>query len=207
MDPTTTTEPAVHADPATPNAPAPGASAAPAEAEPTEAEPMSDYERERGKPVPSKNHSHTQTNLTFALAPYRGRFAFLTEVTVDLGDGGRPVTPDLSVYPPLAFDFRRDEVRMTDLPLVAVEILSPTQSTQDLVHKADRLLRAGVRSVWIVLPPLKTITVLTDLDEATGDMQQATYEPGDTLRDPATGIEVALADVFDAPAPPAPAAA
>jgi Uma2 family endonuclease len=191
------------APPADPSAPA--VAAARAEAEPTEAEPMSDYERERGKPVPSKNHSVAQRNLLFALAPYRTRFSLMPELALDPGDGGRPVTPDLAIYPPLEIDFTEDEVRMTDLPLVAVEIQSPTQSPNDLVQKAKRLLAAGVRSAWIVLPPLQTITVCTRADAGaaatSGGLQQSTYEVGETLTDPATGIEVALADVFDAPAP------
>jgi Uma2 family endonuclease len=196
MDPTTPMPPEPAAPPDTS---APAADATRAEAEPTEAEPVSDYERERGKPAPSKNHSHTQTNLTFALAPYRTRFSLMPELNLDPGDGGRPVTPDLAIYPPLEIDFTEDEVRMTDLPLVAVEIQSPTQSPNDLVQKAKRLLRAGVRSAWIVLPPLQTITVFTG---APGDLAQTTYRVGETLADPATGIEVALADVFAPPPVP-----
>jgi Uma2 family endonuclease len=165
----------------------------PAPAEATDAAPASDYERERGKPMPSLNHSVAQTHLILALAAYRDRFMTLSELTLDLGDNG-PMTPDLSIYPPLEIDFTDDEVRMTEPPLVAVEILSPTQPADDLVQKAKRLLAAGVQSVWIVMTPVQTITVFTGVP---GALAQTTYRVGETLTDPATGIEVALADVFD----------
>jgi Uma2 family endonuclease len=165
----------------------------PAPAEATDAAPASDYERERGKPMPSKNHSAAQRNLLFALAPYRTQFSVMPELTLDLDDGG-PVTPDLSIYPPLEIDFTDDEIRVTEPPLVAVAISTPMEPANDLVQKAKRLLAAGVQSVWIVMTPVQTITVFTGVP---GDLAQTTYRVGETLTDPATGIEVALADVFD----------
>ena len=38
------------------------------------------------------------------------------------------------------------EVHMRQLPLVAIEIASPTQATQDLADKIRQMLAAGVRS-------------------------------------------------------------
>ena len=148
---------------------------------------LSDYERERGKPMPSKLHSLVQTNLVLLLAAYRPEYTALSELTLRLG--GRDVTPDLCVYRGLEIDFTQDEVRTTDPPLLTIEMASPTQGIQDLVDKARGLLAGGVQSCWLVQPQLKTITVFT------GDMESMTYANG-TVSDPATDIAVDLADVF-----------
>ena len=148
---------------------------------------LSDYERERGKPMPSKLHSIAQTNLIGRLLTYRPKFQVLSELTLHLGD--RDLTPDLSVYRDLEVDFTQDETRMTEPPLLAIEISSPTQGIQDLVDKARFLMEQGVESCWIVQPPLRAITVFTP------DMESTTYSEG-TVKDPATEVEVDLDAVF-----------
>lgn len=57
---------------------------------------LSDYERERGKSLPSKLHSVAQTNLIGQLLTYRPTFQVLSELTLRLD--GRDLTPDVSVY-------------------------------------------------------------------------------------------------------------
>lgn len=148
---------------------------------------ISDYERERGKPMPSKLHSVAQTNLTGQLLTYRPALQVLSELTLHLGD--RDLTPDLSVYRDLQIDFTQDETRVTEPPLLAIEISSPTQGIQDLVDKARFMMQHGVESCWIVQPPLRTITVFTP------DMESTTYSEG-TVMDPATEIEIDLDAVF-----------
>lgn len=148
---------------------------------------ISDYEHERGKPMPSKLHSVAQTNLIGQLLTYRPTLQVLSELTLHLGD--RDLTPDLSVYGDFEVDFTRAKTRMTKLPLLAIEISSPTQGIQDLVDKARFLMEHGVESCWIVQPPLGTVTVFTP------DMEPTTYSSG-TVTDPATDIEVDLDDVF-----------
>ena len=150
----------------------------------------STYEEERGKPMPSKLHSIAQTNLTIALSDYRPQYQVLSELTLRLND--LDVTPDLVVYRDLAVDFSIDDVRVTDPPLIAIEIASPTQGMQDLVDKIRDLLDHGVQSCWLVLPPLKTITLFTE------GMESKTYADG-TVTDPVTDIAVDLDAVFATP--------
>ncbi len=151
---------------------------------------LSDYERERGKPMPSKLHSVVQTNLLGVLLTYRPEYQVLSELTLQLD--GRELTPDLCVYPDLDVDFTQDETQVTKPPLLAIEISSPTQGIQVLVDKIRFLLSHGVESCWLIQPQLRTITVFT------GEMESATHDRG-VLTDPATEIEVALDDVFSAP--------
>ncbi|MFB6098911.1 MAG: Uma2 family endonuclease [Salinibacter sp.] len=152
--------------------------------------PLSDYERERGKPVPSKLHSVVQTNLTGLFLQYRPRLQVLSELTLELDD--RELTPDLSVYAELEVDFTHDELRMAEPPLLAVEIASPTQSVQDLVDKIRFLIGHGVQTCWLVQPPLRTITVFTE------GMESTTYDQG-SVTDPVTEIEVDVDEVFATP--------
>ncbi len=153
-------------------------------------ETISDYERERGKPRPSKLHSVAQTNLTIALSSFSPKYSVLSELTLELN--GRELTPDLSVYGDLDVDYTQDEIRMTDPPLLTVEIGSPTQGIQELIDKIRFLLNHGVQSCWLVQPQLRTITVYS------GDMESTTYSDG-TVADPNLDIEVTIEDVFSTP--------
>lgn len=86
-------------------------------------------------------------------------------------------------------NLQEDLVRMTDLPFLAVEIASPSLSTQDVVDKINDMLDAGVESCWLVQPAMETITVYT------ANSKPVTVSDG-TLTDSATDIEVAVDDLF-----------
>lgn len=150
----------------------------------------SDYERERGKPVPGKLHSIAQKKLVLAFHDFEPPYTVLSELTLQLND--REMTPDLSVYEAEEIDFWRDEVRMTDAPLLTVEIAAPTQGTQALIDKARFLLNHGVQSCWLVQPQLRTITVYS------GDMESTTHSDG-TVADPILDVAVELDEVFSTP--------
>lgn len=126
------------------------------------------------------------------LVPCFPNYILYGELTLRIDDEG-DVTPDVCVYSGDSFDYEHDQSQVTEPPLVAVEILSPSQSVQELVAKGRRLLRAGVESVWGVQPPLRTVTVLT------GERDVKTYDRDEILVDPATGIEIDLANVFRDP--------
>ncbi len=153
----------------------------------TQPPPVSEYEQERGKPMPSKLHSLVQTNLIIVLSRFRPSYHALSELSLHLAD--RDVTPDISVYGDIDLDFAQDEVHMTEPPLLTVEIASPTQGVQPLIDKIRFLLGEGVQSCWLVQPQLRTITVYH------GAMQHTTYADG-SVTDPNLDITVDLADVF-----------
>lgn len=88
-------------------------------------------------------------------------------------------------------DVRHDEIKLSEPPLVAIEILSPEQKLQDLTDKTYRYFDFGVKSCWIVLPSLKTIMVYSDVD---------TFEyirSDKTLIDPNFGFELPLKEIFE----------
>lgn len=148
---------------------------------------ISQYETERGKPMPSRNHALVQSYLTVAFMRYADKFSILPEFSLELD--GKPYVPDLSVYPRFRADPLRDEVKGTEPPLLTVEILSPAQPLDDLVKKVNAYLEAGVQSCWLVQPSLQTITLFLP------GQTPKTYTEGE-VTDPATGIAVTFEDVF-----------
>jgi len=144
------------------------------------------YEQERGKPMPSENHAIVQMNLGIEFAKHK-QYRVLSELSLELQ--GRPLTPDLSVYPRKPADFRHDTIRVTEPPLVAVEIFSPTQGYQDVLDKVDAYLNSGVKTCWVVNPPQHAITIYS------ADGSQKTYVEGQAV-DPATGLTANLEVVF-----------
>lgn len=147
-----------------------------------------DYEKTRDKPLPSRNHGYVQFLISGALHPYRRQYTIASELTLQLGS--LQGTPDLCVYPKMEVNFQEDEARMTEPPLLAVEIVSPSQSTQDVVDKITNMLEAGVQSCWLVQPATETVTIFTPGEKP------STVTTG-TLTDPATEIEIQIDEIFD----------
>lgn len=150
---------------------------------------LSDYEIERGKPMPSLNHRIIQSNLCFAIqATYRKEYSVISELSVELNKG-RVVVPDLSIYPKKAYNGFQDEIKVTEPPITAIEILSPTQGTNEFGEKFEAYFAAGLKSCWFVQPLVDTIFVITP------DKNISVFHKG-ILTDPATGITLDLNDVF-----------
>ena len=151
---------------------------------------VSEYERERGKPMPTLNHAYLQKNLLVSLDyRYRKQYTVLSELNLTMPE--RPDTvPDIAIYPKLTIDFLHDVTSMMQMPLTVVEIVSPSQGDAEIIAKFERYFKAGVQSCWLVLPTLKAVAVYA----AIGKYQ---FFPDDTtLTDVVAGIELPLSDVF-----------
>ncbi|GAB4051167.1 Uma2 family endonuclease [Spirosoma litoris] len=153
-------------------------------------EQVSDYERERGKPMPTLNHAYLQKNLLVSLDyRYRKTYTILSELNITMPE--RPDTvPDIAIYPKLQIDFLHDVTSMTAMPLTVVEIVSPSQSDAEILTKFERYFNAGIQSCWLVMPSLQAIAVYS----AIGKYQFFTDTT--TLIDSATGIELVLSEIF-----------
>ena len=150
---------------------------------------QSDYEIERGKPMPSLNHGTIQINVGVALVNrYRHQYRFTSETSLDLE--GWPSTPDILIFPSAPLDLKADKIKVTDPPLGVIEILSPTQSLNDLVGKADQYFAAGVKSCWIIIPSMGGVAVYS----APGKYEF--FNENDVARDEVLGLEVPVAEMF-----------
>lgn len=123
---------------------------------------LSEYEAERGKPMPSKNHSIVQSNLIFELKlHYRSTYSFLSEISLETPR----LVPDVAIFPPMTFDPLHDQTRLNQVPVGVIEILSPTQTQEELVEKAQLYFDAGVQSYWLVNPIFRIVHIMHSLDD------------------------------------------
>lgn len=150
---------------------------------------LSEYEIDRNKPMPSLNHSIIESNLNFLLnLHYRDRYRIASELSLDLADW--PSVPDISILPKMELDLKNDLTTLSEPPLVVIEIISPSQSLNDLVIKADKYFEHGVKSCWLVLPTLGNIYVFS-----TPDMYQI-FRKNEVLTDSVLDINLPLDQVF-----------
>ncbi|MFZ4763727.1 MAG: Uma2 family endonuclease [Roseimicrobium sp.] len=145
------------------------------------------YRAERGKPMPSENHAAIQMNLGVEFIRRHPELRPHGELTLNIG--GKPYTPDISVYPRKPLDLAHDVSRKKEPPLTVVEIFSPQQGSQEIMDKVDVYFAHGVKSCWIVSPPLHTIQIRT----ATGYVAQFGHG---IATDPDTGLSVDVDAVF-----------
>lgn len=150
---------------------------------------VSDYELERGKPMPNLIHGVIQANLVFELKlRYRENYHIASEVSLaTLPDG---TTPDVVVYPNFALNYEGEPAKRADAPLTCIEIQSPSQSNDEMVAKTRVYFQFGVQSCWIVVPAVRGVFVY----DRPG--HYSFFYEDDTLHDPNTGFELPLSAIF-----------
>lgn len=111
--------------------------------------------REIAKPLPKKLHILIQSYLIVALSKLLpGRYVALPECNTLTGaqttDGRREyIVPDLVVVLRSA---RYEDGDLAQAPVLGVEILSPGQTIGELFTRAERLLKLGCPTVWVIWP-------------------------------------------------------
>ena len=107
------------------------------------------------EPAPTYGHQRLSGDLRDLLVAVVDKHRVAC-APIDVGiDNLNVFQPDivvLSVQPP-------DEVHDVGIPLLAIEILSPSTARRDRNVKRARLLRAGTAEVWLVDPATRTIEV------------------------------------------------
>jgi hypothetical protein len=152
-------------------------------------QPLSDYEIERGKPLPSVLHSLVESKLTAKLSlRYGEKLEILPELSLCLSTIA--FTPDICVYSKMKITFEQEEECMTEPPLGIVEILTKSQPLSDLIGRRSAYFDAGVKSFWVVIPTFKTIHVFQDANHYT------TFAEKDTLQDDQLNITLPLTEIF-----------
>lgn len=156
----------------------------------TTIESLSDYEIERGKPMPSLLHSIVQARIMRYLDNnYDKLYFFLPELSIASTEG-RPLVPDISIYPKFEIDWQNDVIKHKEAPLATIEILSPRQNLSDLNEKAQRYFGMGTTSCWIVLPSMEAIAV----NHPAGKYKF--FSGNETLVDEKIEVKLPLVEVF-----------
>ncbi len=151
---------------------------------------LSQYEIERGKPMPTLIHGAIQANLIVQLAiKYSNQFRIASEVLLDTQPFGS--TPDVILYPSGDLDFQNDPSRRKDAPLLSIEIQSGSQSTKDMTSKLEPYFSFGIKSCWIVVPELKAIIVFDS------PYHYNFFHEKEIVKDTVLGIEISVEKIFE----------
>jgi Uma2 family endonuclease len=135
---------------------------------------------------PSINHSGVQVALSAALFNLK-QYSVFAELSIEIE--GKEYVPDICVYSKREIDFIHDIFRMTEMPLLAIEILSSSQIIQDLTEKIEIYLKAGVQSCWLVIPTTRTVTIYSH------SKKFESYSKGQ-VRDETLQISLELNEIF-----------
>ena len=153
---------------------------------------ISDYELERGKPMPSLQHALIQRNLIKRIEDGpTNEYIALPELHLAIDE--RPAVPDISIFRRADLDFSVEQITVAARPLTAIEILSPTQAIAELLAKAQRYFAAGVQSYWLVVPDLRAVAVFNAADPK----KYKYFYNGQNLLDPVTGADRPVGPLFD----------
>jgi Uma2 family endonuclease len=116
-------------------------------------------EQEEEREMPSFNHSVICNRLLKQLFA-NDKFEALPELTLSIDKG---ITPDISIYPKekVSPNFLKDYPKYSEMPIVAIEVISASQNIQDLLDKSELLVKNNVKAVWTIEPYTNTIFVTT----------------------------------------------
>jgi len=118
------------------------------------------YETEaHSETMPSLNHSYICLKILEALLQNKAILP-LPELTLGIANG---LTPDISVFCKQSIqpNFFEDVARFPERPILAIEVISASQTIQEMLQKAKLLVKEGVEAVWTIEPFSQTIFVTT----------------------------------------------
>ncbi len=122
--------------------------------------------------VPSKNHSLAVGRISGLLFNDE-RFTVMPELSLDMTQielsqygltAKDELIPDICLYSgedDIEFsDF--DELKIKQIPLLAIEVLSPPQAINEIIAKFHAYFALGIKSCWLVTPVTKSITIYSE---------------------------------------------
>jgi Uma2 family endonuclease len=154
--------------------------------------------------IGSMNHSLAQARLT-SLLDNDERFTIMTELSLDISqhdlskyrlDAKDELKPDVCAYlkPPVIPYEEDDLITVSQMPELAIEVLSPRQAHSYLIRKIKAYFELGVKSCWLVILDVKTVYVYSQPTE------YRTFTKDDTeLIDEVMNIRLPIAKVFRLP--------
>ena len=158
---------------------------------------LAEIESEESVDRGSLNHSAIQVNLAFLLKKI-GTFSVYTELSLDTNQLDKTkykfkeeIKPDVCIYPKRGLSRPYDILKMAEMPLLAMEILSPKQGLQEIVEKIDAYFALGVRSCWLIDPTTAIVVVYSALDE------HKVFSSGEVVDD-TIGIRLPFDEIFEA---------
>jgi Uma2 family endonuclease len=120
----------------------------------------------------SFNHGYIQMRLGSLIEQTR-RYTPVSELTLDVSGidvsqfglhSKEEIKPDICVYSRRGLSRPQDILKMNDMPLLAIEIVSPRQGLYDLINKFRVYFVLGIQSCWLVEPTINAVSVYTAID-------------------------------------------
>lgn len=148
--------------------------------------------------VGSLNHSAAQANLAY-LFKRLDKYSVFTELSLDIRDVDltpfdlqirSDVKVDVCIYPKRPINPAEDILRVKEMPLLAVEIISPRQGISEITEKFKLYFSLGIQSCWLVIPNNQTVTVYADMAHF------STFVSGDVI-DNQLEIRLPVQDIFE----------
>lgn len=128
-------------------------------------------EIEEDENMGSYNHGYIQVRLGI-LFDRLGNFTPINELSLDVSGVDlskfdlrtkEEIKPDVCLYPKRGLSQPRDILKMREMPLLAIEILSPRQGVYDILEKLRLYFELGIQSCWLVEPATRVVTVYTSI--------------------------------------------
>ncbi len=136
--------------------------------------------------MPGSEHAICQMRLGNQFMKSGDHLVF-SELNLELD--GRRIVPDLCVYQRKNEAAVRNRIWVTEAPQIAVEIISPSQTIEEMTAMIEFLLAGGVPSVWLLIPFARVISIY----QKSAALLSAT---SGILTDPVTGLSVNVDEVF-----------
>lgn len=145
----------------------------------------------------SFNHGYVQMRLGILLNQY-SEYTPVSELSLDVSGldlsqfdlrAKDEIKPDIALYSKRGLSRPLDILKMKEMPVSVIEILSPKQGTYDILAKFRLYFELGIRSCWLVEPALNTVTVYRSMD------LYRTFSGGEIL-DEVTDIRLPIEDIF-----------
>jgi Uma2 family endonuclease len=123
----------------------------------------------------SYNHSLVQARIP-ALLSDDDRFSGFIELSLDASQidlsqfslkTKEELKPDICFYPKAekVKVKKRDLLKMAEMPLLAIEIISPKQGIDDILAKFEAYFALGVKSCWLIMPSVEIVDVYSQLEQ------------------------------------------
>ena len=134
-------------------------------------------------PIPSREHVRIVRQITRILSRFvdEGRLGEVySEPGCELSRDPRTLRqPDIAFYSRARHDAMAPGTFFVGTPELAVEVVSPSNTAQDIEVKVDQFLAAGGIEVWVVYPTMRSVRIyrpgglahkLSDRDTITFDL-------------------------------------
>jgi Uma2 family endonuclease len=126
-----------------------------------------------------------------------GKYSVLTELSLDTSQlvthqfkVKDEIKPDVCAYLKRSLSRPFDILKMSEMPLLVIEILSPRQGAQEILEKFAAYFALGVLSCWLVDPTTAIVAVYAALD------QHKTFSSGEVI-DETLDIRLPLVEIFE----------